>query len=272
MKPHPPLILALLGGLSPLHAASVSLASAMDGGGYMSEDKITGSFARINLGNGSPGSAGSHTGDADGVYNIDNIGLADPGALWGTPIDLFPREADFLIGSLTFDESLVSTTGASTVPITGIDLGAFWTSDASRLGGPGSVPNIVTDISDYAIGLWLFNGSGGISFGGLDAGDTLTFTDGVLTSIDLHLTTAFSASFGGMEAVWEGVFSITGDAISYQIDDTVFIPGYSEFVGEPRFVADLTGTVSSVGVYSIPEPASALLGSFGLLALLRRRR
>lgn len=276
MKLHTlPILAAALGGWAPLHAASISLASTMDGDSFMAESQATGGFSRINLGSGQTGTAGyisnpsnpnyANSGDRDGHYlwnGIDNPATIGSPTAIGTGWDLFPRETDFLVGSLTFDESLVSTTGISTIPILSIDLGAFWTSDPNRTNGtPGNLPTVISDISDHAIGLWLFNQPGGIGFGALDENDTLTFTDGVLTSIDLQLATSFS-TYGG-SLTWNGTFSIAGDGISYQIDQAL---------GPYRFLADLTGTVNSVGVYAVPEPASALLGSIGFLALLRRRR
>lgn len=260
MKPHAFLIFALLGGLSPLHAASISLASTMDGSSYMAQYPATGSFARINLGDGT-------VNDRDGLYRWN--GTADPaiivtgggagqdGEILGGGINLFPREANFQVGSVTYNENLVSPTGISTVPITTIDLGAFWTADPARTTAP-FLPTVISDISDQAIGFWFFNMAGGIGFGALDANDTLTFTDGVLTSIDLELTTSFSAYGGAF--TWNGVFSITGNEIAYQIDQTLG--------GSQRFVADLTGTVNSV----IPEPSALLLSALGSLALLRRKR
>lgn len=285
MKHHSILLFALLGGLSPLHAASISLASTMNGSSFIAEDFITGGFSRINAGDGRTGTAGyienpsnpnyANSGDRDGHYiwngsaNPANIptrtttGTAD-GDSAGSGYDVFPRETNFQVGSITYDETLVSTTGVSVIPILSIDLGQFWTSDPNRTAsGPGSVPTVQSDISDHALGMWFFNGAGGISFGGLNILDTVTFTDGILTSIDLSIPTTFTASFGPSMS-WTGTFSITGSTISYQIDDTRVTPlGPSS-----HLVANLTGTVNAV----VPEPSTALLGSLGLLALARRRR
>lgn len=263
MKTNLVLSAILAGGMSVTHAATVSLASTMNGSSYMSEDTVTGGFSRINMGNGSLGSAGANTGDADGHYLLSNFNNPSASPL-GTSIDTFPREANFQVGNITYNEAGLTGIGVETVAITTIDLAAFWTSDPNRTSNTaGSTPTVISDISDHALGLWLFNGPGAITFGSLDASDTITFTNGVLTSINLQLATTFSASAFGMDLAWNGTFSIDGADLSYQIDDVE-----STFVGESRFVANLTGRVNSV----IPEPSSLALGAAGLLVLLRRRR
>ena len=237
----------------------------MDATSFMSENAATGAFARINLGDGSLGSVGANTGDADGTYNIANIGNPDPGSLFGSPTELFPRETNFNVGSLTYDENDISGIGVETTAITSLDLGEFWTADPERTAAGPSAPTVVSDISDFAIGIWFFNGPGGISFGGLDAFDTVTFTDGVLTSIDLNITTAFTIDVFGSALSYDGIFSITGSDISYQINDTE-----STFIGDSTFVADVSGTVNAV----VPEPTAGILfgASLTAIALFRRRR
>lgn len=277
--------LALLGAVSvTARAASLSLASTMNGDSYIAESQATGGFSRINLGDGTIGDAGyisnpsnpnyANSGDRDGHYlwnGADNPAtIASPTAT-GSGWDLFPRETAFQVGSLSYDEGLVSSTGVSVVPISSIDLSAFWASDPNRTNGtPGSGPTVVSDISDRAIGLWFFDGPGGIGFGALDAGDTLTFTDGALTSINLSLPASFSISAFGMDVTFNGTFSVTGSSIAYLIDDTQALP----FFGPTRFLADITGTVNALA--PVPEPASAALIAGGLMlgavAARRRRR
>lgn len=260
------LLLVLLLGLSAAsgYSATISLASSMDGNSYLYESAYTGGYSRINLGNGSLGSAGANTGDRDGHYGVTSgyTPATDPTPTsLGSGWDLFPREANFLVGSLNYDESLVSLSGVSTVAITSINLTEFWKADPNRTSASvGNPPTVVSDISDQAIGLWLFGLGGGISFGDLDAGDTITFTDGVLTSIDLSITTTFSAS----ALSWNGTFSISGDDIAYKIGT----------FGSSQFVADLNGTVNAVGIYNaVPEPSAlALLALAGASLASRRPR
>lgn len=245
-----------------VQAATIQLASTMDGNSYLSEDLATGSFGRINTGNGSLGSVGSNTGDADAMYNIANVNNPNPGAPWGTAADLFPREANFQVGSLTYNEAGLTGVGVETRQILSLDLSAFWTSDPARTDfSTYGAPTVISDISDYALGLWFFNGPGAITFGGLNILDTVTFTDGVLTSIDLLVTTSFSASFGSA-LTWDGTFSISGNEVSYLINDTA-----SSFLGTHTLVANLTGTVNAV-----PEPSVSLLVGLSLGGLLLRRK
>ena len=163
------------------HAGTIPLASTMNGSSYMAEDLMTGGFSRINAGTGA-------SGDRDGHYRWN--GSSDPASITiqsttpsadGYPLgsgwDLFPNEASFVFGSITYDDSYI-VGGSGTAPITAINLGNFWASGSST-----------TDISDTALDLWLFGGPVQFAFGSLDANDTVTFTNGVLTSINLSLTT-----------------------------------------------------------------------------------
>jgi hypothetical protein len=254
-------LLALLLTAVNSHAGTISLAAAMDPMGFLSETAGTGSFARINLGGGGPG-------DGDGMYDIrDGVDHPNP-THWGSDVDIFPREADFLVGSL--EHAPINGTGVETVAITSIDLGEFWTA--------GSTDN--SDISDEALGLWFMNTpNSAVTFGALDANDTVTFTDGVLTAINLEIDTSFQVddTFGNL-IVFNGTFSITGDELSYQINDTQTNP----YIGPTTFTADLTGTVAAVGSYTVPNavavPAAAwpvwlfVSGLIGLTGIARLRK
>lgn len=244
-------------------AQTISLNSTMNGNSFISEDAVTGSFARINAGNGSLGSVGSNTGDGDGTYNIANVSNPNPGPLWGTPMDIFPREANFQVGSLTYNGVGATGIGTETFAITAYNLSAFWSADPNRLNAaPGAAPTVISDISDHGLGQWFFNAPGSILFGALDASDTVTFTDGALTSINLAISTSFTIDSFGL--VWDGTFSISGANLSYQINDSA-----DTFLGPSTLVADLTGTVNAVTV--VPEPSSLALAGLGAAALLFRR-
>ncbi|MEM1222580.1 MAG: hypothetical protein AAGH40_07425 [Verrucomicrobiota bacterium] len=250
-------------------AQMINLDTLMDAASYIGEDSATGSFARINAGDGSLGSAGANTGDADGLYPFANAEETDPGSLLGSSVDLFPRETNFKVGNITYDTSLISGSGVETVAITGYDFSEFWASDPNRTSGVvGSPPSVVSDISDRAIGLWFFDGPGGITFGALDSSDTVTFTNGALTSIDFEIVTTFDVDAFGIPVSYSGTFSIVGNQLSYQINDSQPLG----FFGTSNLVADLEGTVNPTVV---PEPSAYSLFA-GMLALshimLRRRK
>ncbi|MEM6639391.1 MAG: VPLPA-CTERM sorting domain-containing protein [Pseudomonadota bacterium] len=240
-------------------ATTISLASIMDADSFISESAFSGAYAQISQGDGSLGSVGALTGDNDGLYNLNDFGQPNPQMFGG--VDLFPREQNFQVGSVTYDETQITGVGVETVQISSIDLSELYTPDPERTNpSPGTAPSVISDISDLAIGTWFFNAAGGISFGDLDANDTLTFTDGVLTSIDLEITTVFSVqSFDLIE--FEGVFRISGNEIGYLINDFQF---------GSTLEANITGIVSAV----VPVPPALLLFPSALAAFgaLRRRR
>ncbi|MEM6332168.1 MAG: PEP-CTERM sorting domain-containing protein [Planctomycetota bacterium] len=254
------------------HAAAldIPLASTMDGNSFVSEGEplvgVTSSFARINAGDGSLGSAGANTGDADGLYGVANVADPNPGPVFGTPVDLFPREEKFLVGGVTVDTSGLTGSGVEVAPVTALDLGELWKPDPNRTSStPGSPPTVVSDISDRALGLWFFDSGGSIDFGAIDASDTATFTDGLLTSIDVEVTAAFILTG---EPSFDGTLTFSGDQISLQINETELL---FSFLSTP-IVLDITGTVNAVNNFVIPEPASAALLLAGVPALALRRR
>ncbi len=246
------LSVALMIGLwlgSTAYASSViSLASSMDPAGGLTENAVTGSQARINLGTGLPG-------DNDGLYDINNS--ATP---FGA-IDLFPSEAAFSVGSITVDAGAVSGFGVEVAAVTAIDLSGLWASGSAT-----------TDISDAALDLWLFEVPNSFTFSALDVADTATFTNGVLTSIDVSLDAQYNSFDGASNPItWNGTFSISGDTLALTFNDTQnFDTGFFGVVPS-TFTSDLTGTVNAVGNYVIPEPATMTLLALGMGAVMRRR-
>ncbi|MEO1527278.1 MAG: PEP-CTERM sorting domain-containing protein [Planctomycetota bacterium] len=228
---------------SPLYAdTTVSLASQMDGNGFISENAVTGSFAQINL-------------DPDGLYN-----LADPAQLFAN-IDVFPNEENFAIGSFDYDETLVTGLGVETVSITNLDTSGFWTSGSAT-----------SDVSDVALDLWLFDSPNSFAFDPLDAGDTATFTNGILTSVDAITAAQYSMVDGGGNTVtWNGSLTMSGDTITFAFNDTQTFDTGVVGVVPSTFAMNLTGTIGAVT--AIPEPSFAgiLFIGGGLLAVRRRR-
>lgn len=241
----------LIGG--PCLAASVPLASSMDPASTVSESTVTGETFVISNG--------------DGTLANGKSGDDDSNPAFGDPVNLFPREADFVVGSLEFDGAAISGVGVETTPITALDLSELWSSDPNRTSSdPSDDATVMSDLSDYAIGAWLFNGPGSIGFGALDAADEVTFTDGVLTSIDFSVDATFSSD----PTVWSGVLSAIGDTLSFQINDTQLVNGFFN----STVVFDLTGTIGAVGAFTIPEPTTlmACLTCCTLAVVASRRR
>ncbi|MEM1224185.1 MAG: hypothetical protein AAGJ40_00725 [Planctomycetota bacterium] len=255
------LILCLVSAMAGAAQANttISLASTMNGAGGLTENAVTGSQARINLGNGGPG-------DADGVYDINAI---NPTVPLGSDIDVFPKEGAFDIGSLTVDAGLLSGTGSGTIPVTALDMSGFWADGSST-----------TDVSDTALDAWfspllprLF------AFDAFDGSDTATFANGLLTSIDASVAAQFTSfDFGGNPVTWDGTLEFAGDAISLTFNDTQTFVGFTGPVPS-TFTSDLTGTVDAVGTFSItaiPEPNSlvclTLLGTSVMWRCRRRGR
>ncbi|MEM6472243.1 MAG: hypothetical protein AAF802_21965 [Planctomycetota bacterium] len=225
-------------------ATTVSLVSQIDGSGTISEDQVTGAFARIDL-------------DPDGIYN-----LADPGQLFSS-IDVFPNEGNFTIGSFEYDEAMITGVGVETVAITSLDTSGFWMTESNT-----------TDISDEALDLWFFGSPNDFDFEAFDAGDTATFTNGVLTSLDATTGIEYSMFDGAANRVaWTGDLTLSGDTITFSINDTqnFDLGGFGGVVAS-NFVLSLNGTVNAVSV--IPEPgfSTVLFVCTGVLSVRRRRR
>ncbi|MEO0512563.1 MAG: hypothetical protein AAF108_06655 [Planctomycetota bacterium] len=226
---------------------TVSLAGTADGTGRIAEFNITGSFSQIDLGDGGPN-------DNDGFFNVDN-----PSQMFGAG-NMFPNEQAFGIGSLGFDAGSVTGVGIETVAATGIDLSSLWSSGSAT-----------SDISDAALRAQFFEAPTSFVFGALDGADTLTFTDGALTSIDISITASFVVdyTFAGAPTSYDGTFSISGNRFALFIDETEF-DVQTAFGPQPqsRFLADVRGTVAAV----VPAPYSAAPIAMGGLLAGRRRR
>ncbi|MEM1293926.1 MAG: PEP-CTERM sorting domain-containing protein [Verrucomicrobiota bacterium] len=256
MKLNPIKTSFLLGvfALSLTHAngATINLASTMDSAGFISESSFTGSFAQISRGDGGAG-------DADAAYLIADFG--NPGAApLGSNIDVFPSEAAFAVGSLTFDDSGLTGSGVEIVAIDSIDLTSLTT----------------LDISPAELLTWL-NAPSSFTFGALDAADQITFTDGLLTSIDLSIDAAINLDLtflGSQNNAFDGTFSISGSDLSLQINDTEVFTNLPTPIPFPvdtiptNFVIDLQGTVGAV----VPEPSVAFMVFLGLASFVSGRR
>lgn len=229
-------------------AQTIDLAGAADGASRISEFNLTGAFAQIDFGDGG-------TGDADGAYSL----VDDSGPL-GTALDVFPSETNFGVGSLSFDNASFTGAGVETLPVTAIDLAQLFTANSPT-----------SDISGVNLSNFFFSTPVNFAFGAVDASDTVTFTDGVLTAIDLVIDASFTfdLALSGQPTSFEGSFSIAGNRFSLFIDDTEFdVPTVFGTFPQSRVLIDIAGTVDAV----IPAPGVATVLAMPGLLIARRRR
>jgi hypothetical protein len=230
-----------------LNAASLSLESTMDENSVIRDYDFSGSFAQINK--------GTNSGvDADAYWNINN-----PSQKFGAGInevnDMYPNEGDFGVGSLDFNASLVTTTGVATFPIQGVVL------------------DLSNDLRAVSLKGFFFGSADSVDFslGGFDANDTVTFTDQLLTSIDIDTSFTMTVTAGPNVLPYSGTFAVSGSALTIDMDQTNPTPGFT-LSGSSRFVFDFDGVVDGVGVTTVPEPSGVLFLIGGLIAGSFKRR
>ncbi|MEL6499436.1 MAG: hypothetical protein AAGJ54_12115 [Planctomycetota bacterium] len=250
---------------------TVPLASSMNADSFLSIGNPVSSLTwRIGVGDGIVG---------NGPLGDDDL-TADSGFIDSDtfrPSNVFPRETAFTVGSLTFDATGFTAVGVETFQITSLDLGEFIRFDPAVLDQPpfnaaGWDPNaisVASDIStfeyarqaafpDLATGFRDFGPAANAAF--LDADDTVTFTDGVLTSVDWSIVFREADGAGLTEDI---TFGMTGNAFTLEYD---FLDGFTQTA------ADLSGVVGAVGTFVIPAPAAATLVALGGLTLAGRHR
>jgi len=209
------------------HDGAVPLAATVAATSQVAEYNLTESFAAIEKGDGTPG-------DGDGLFNVN-----DPDQRFGSPVDVFPREGAFVVGELSFDAGQLTGCDTESTAITALDLGELWAAGEDD-----------ADISASALALWLFEAPYSLAFGALDESDTVTFTDGVLTSIDLEVTFTFTVDFtfgAGSATSYVGTLAVQGATLALSIDDTqTDVETAQGTVPESRVVFDITGSLSEV--------------------------
>jgi hypothetical protein len=215
------------GGREPVGSGLIDLATVVTPESRVAEYDLTGSQARVAFGTGGPG-------DFDGLYDVN-----DPTTMYGRGLDLFPREGNFVVGSLGYE---VGDAGvlSGTFPVTELDLTGLWIDDSRT-----------SDIAGAALRVWLFNRDVRLRFGSVDAADTVTFTNGVLTSLNVDVTAELSVDFASGLApptVYDGRLTLLGNRLALSIDDTVEDVRTALGVQpRSRLVIDVQGIVSAVG-------------------------
>lgn len=240
---------------APATAATISLQSVIDPLSRLSETQFTGSFAEIGR-------------NPEGLYN-----LANPSQQFGTA-DLFNETQtangiELGIGSIDFDDAAATGVGVETFAITAFN----------------PLFTVGADLVGQGFFLWFFDGANtSVTYGGIDANDTVTFTDGVLTGIDLTTDVTFNIDYGfiatsgpnpfGNDADGVGTFAISGSSLAIDVLDTDVVSTFFG-TGPTTFIADIDGTVLAVSSAAapVPEPTTlVMLGMGGLGAVLTVRR
>lgn len=172
--------------------------------------------------------------------------ISDPSVSFGSlAFDGFPHDANFRLGSATYDESgLIGGTGVA--PITALALGVgFDPADSTYVNyGRWSPLNTIVD-----------------TFSG-----TATLVNGVVTSLDL--TSQVQLNFtpiANVTIVAPGTFSVTGNHFAGHMETPSTGPN-------SQMIWDFSGTLTTVAV---PEPSSFAMLSIAALSLgwvVRRRR
>jgi len=185
-------------------------------------------------------------------------------------------DADFsqaALGSLTYDDALVSASGTSVISVDDFAL-SLSASDYSPFGTPRNVNNEFS---------WFYE----IKASNL-RGNGLTFVDGVLTNIDLkadiHVDVIFATTILGQvytQASTPGFFQsdalvIDGNSFAFFFDVIADqdVPVSENLLTNSHMVLNRSGTIDQVQVAPVPLPASALLmlPALGALGVVRRRR
>ncbi len=204
----------------------VPLASTMTSTSRIAEFNITTSLAEIGFGDGSAG-------DGDGLYDVN-----DPSVQLGGDVDVFPREEQFVVGEIAYVADEATGCGIETLGIETLDLMDLWNDTGA-----------VTDISSAGLDLWFFGAPLSLTFGALDESDTVTFTDGALSSIDLQVEMVLTIdyTFAGNPTTYTGELRIEGNRVSLLMDDTQLeVPTALGIQPLSRMVFALTGQVDAV--------------------------
>lgn len=227
MKPHAFLVIALLSGISSLHAASVLQVDLTAAGSSRFYDYFSDAFAQLDR---SP----------QGMWNISN-----PSQQLGSDVNGFANGGVWNnLGTLTLDGDVTGTGTEifNIAAVSGFDFDPVISGSVFAIAGGG-----------YSTTFGAFSG-------------TVTLTGGIVTSLNFTGDIAFTFP-GYPSQPFDGMFTLTESSFDLLVDD--FLPSPApDFFPDIRQVWDVDGTAAFAVV---PEPSAALLGSLGLLPLLRRR-
>jgi hypothetical protein len=210
-----------------VHADEVKLWGIADGATTYIEQQSDG-FFRMDL-------------PDPGTNNQRFHAISNPSVTFGsTSFDGFPNDANFRLGSVTYDESVL-TGGTGTAPITDLVLGIGSDPDDASYVNYGRWTDIVTTVNTFS--------------------GTVTVDNGQVIAMDLTSDVSIEYPVSTFTLSADGYFNVTGNQFDGYLEGDTWAPGYSA-------IWDLQGTLTTV-----PEPASlSLLAIGGVAALSRRRR
>ncbi|CAL1125565.1 unnamed protein product [Cladocopium goreaui] len=184
----------------------------------------------------------------DGFFLISSLPAFDP---IGGGANVFPNEAAFNLGTISYDDAGLSGSGLENTPITG------YTVDMAL--------NIADDDAIVSQGYTttLQNVAG-----------SLTFFNGALAAVNMTSDIVFTydfSGFGGGLLDFTGAFDFNGDSFELLVDNESYPSGFGADI---KYAWESTGSID--GLAAVPEPGTfALLacGGFSLVvgALMRNR-
>lgn len=154
-----------------------------------------------------------HFADGFGQINLNPEGfyaISNPSLLYGSGYDVFPNDAHFALGTLSYDS--ISGVGFETATVTGLT--GDWNLNVDPSFGPYS-----TSFSEVT--------------------GTVQFQDGVLAGLNLSSSVAFTYTAGPISgATYAGTFNVAGENWSLKADNVFDLPVRHEW--------DFSGTVTGV--------------------------
>lgn len=165
----------------------------------------------------------------------------------------------FSSGGISYDEALITGIGTETIAVSALNL-SFNDAGYSPFGSP---LNVGVGDGNYPWGVAITANN--------VSGSGLTFTNGVLSSIDLTANISvglqwYSDPFGAWASTYDGTLSISGNHYAFDVDvqqanDSIFMGVFED----TRLVFNRSGTIAAVT--SVPEPSSYALMSAGLMLI-----
>lgn len=244
------------------------------------------------------------------IGNGGTTGSLGGGAVTNNGALVFNRSNAFTVSNGISGTGTLTKTSSGTMTLTGVnDYSGATTVDAGRMVIGGSVANSAFSVSNGAAlsGTGTI-GSLTVASGGTVGGDTLpgslatgsvNFQSGSTLSLDLNgnvagtqydqmavtgtvsLAGALTATLGYTPVNGDLLFILTNDGtdavtgtFNGLANDAIFNIGGQDF--RISYIANSAGQTmtggNDVALQAVPEPAAAVLGGLGLIALLRRRR